>query len=171
VGGDVPRTPEHDVEHLTMLVVTGLRVRMAIYGLQVPFGLPEPQSVILVLLRVHLLFALPLAGRCAIITLLLQLLMVLLHEFLHFPALLDDVTCRVVLWAARASVVAARHLMGVLVTLGTSAPTHRGSSCYSGGSTSQRLVLATGLLVVVLVLAATYLGSIAHIGLATLPRL
>jgi hypothetical protein len=65
VGGDVPRTPEHDVEHLAALVITGLRVRMVAYGLL------EPQPVILVLLGVHLLFALPLAGRRAVSMLLL----------------------------------------------------------------------------------------------------
>jgi hypothetical protein len=47
-GGDVPRTFEHDVEHLVVLVVTGLEVGMAVYGLQVPSGLLEPQSIVLV---------------------------------------------------------------------------------------------------------------------------
>jgi hypothetical protein len=62
---------------------------MAIDGLQVSFGFLDPQSVILVLLRVHLLFALPLAGRHAISTLLLllQLLAVLFRKLLDFPAL------------------------------------------------------------------------------------
>jgi hypothetical protein len=41
-GGHVLRTSEHDVEHLAALIVTGLRVRMAIYGLEIPFGLLEP---------------------------------------------------------------------------------------------------------------------------------
>jgi hypothetical protein len=36
---------------------------MAIYGLEVPFGLLEPQSILLVLLEVFLLFVLPLTGR------------------------------------------------------------------------------------------------------------
>jgi hypothetical protein len=44
---------------------------MAVYGLQVPSSLLEPQSIDLILLRVHLLFALPLAGRRVIIALLL----------------------------------------------------------------------------------------------------
>jgi hypothetical protein len=70
-GGDVPTTPEHDVEHLAALVVTRLKLEMAIYCLQVPSGLLEPQSIVLVLLRVHLLFALPLVGRRAVIALLL----------------------------------------------------------------------------------------------------
>jgi hypothetical protein len=49
---DVPRAPEHDVEHLAMLVVTGLRVIMVVNGLQVPFGFLGPQFIILILLRV-----------------------------------------------------------------------------------------------------------------------
>jgi hypothetical protein len=116
MGGDVPRTSEHDVECLAALVVAGLRVRMAVYGLEVPFGLWEAQSVLLVLLGVFLLFALSLAGRCAVVALLLQLLMVLFHEFLDFPALLSIVVHRVVHWATRANVIAsggARHLRGL----------------------------------------------------------
>jgi hypothetical protein len=54
-----------------MLTVAGLRVRMVVYGLEVPFGLLEPQSVLLVLLRVFLLFALLLVRRCTIVALLL----------------------------------------------------------------------------------------------------
>jgi hypothetical protein len=93
MGGDVPRTSEHDVERRVVLVVAGLRVRMVVYGLEVPFGLLEHQYV---LLRVFLLFALPLAGRHTIVALLLQLLAVLFHEFLDFPALLSVVASRVV---------------------------------------------------------------------------
>jgi hypothetical protein len=70
-GGDVSRTSEHDVEHRAALVAAGLRVRMAVYGHEVPFGLLEHQSVLLVLLGVFLLFALPLAGRHTVIVLLL----------------------------------------------------------------------------------------------------
>jgi hypothetical protein len=70
-----------------MLVVTGLRVRMAIYGLEIPFGLLEPHSILLVLFRVCLLFALLLAGRCTVTALLLQLLAVLFFELLDPPAL------------------------------------------------------------------------------------
>jgi hypothetical protein len=97
-GGDVPRSSEHNVEHLAMLVVTGLRVRMTIYCLEVTFGLLEPHSVLLVLFRVCLLFALPLAGRRAVATVLLQLLMVLFHELLDLPILLDAVAHGVVHW-------------------------------------------------------------------------
>jgi hypothetical protein len=51
-GGDVPRASEHNVERLATLIVTGLGVRMAIYGLEVPFGFLGPHSVLLVLFRV-----------------------------------------------------------------------------------------------------------------------
>jgi hypothetical protein len=64
-GGDVLRASEHSVELLVTLILTGHGVRMAIYGLEVPFGFLEPHSVLLVLFRVCLLFALPLAGRRA----------------------------------------------------------------------------------------------------------
>jgi hypothetical protein len=79
-----------------MLTVAGLRVRMVVYGLEVPFGLLEPQSVLLVLLRVFLLFALLLVRRCTVIALLLQLLTVLFYEFLDSPALLSVVARRFV---------------------------------------------------------------------------
>jgi hypothetical protein len=78
-------------EPLNILVVTRLRVRMAINSLEVPFGFLEPHSVLLVLFRVCRLFALPLVGRCTITVLLLQLLVVLFHELLDLPALLGTV--------------------------------------------------------------------------------
>jgi hypothetical protein len=78
-------------EPLNILVVTRLRVRMAINSLEVPFSFLEPHSVLLVLFRVCRLFALSLVGRCTITVLLLQLLVVLFHELLDLPALLDIV--------------------------------------------------------------------------------
>jgi hypothetical protein len=114
MGGDVLRTSKHNVERIATLVVTILRLRMAIYGLEVPFGLLEPHSILLVLFRVCLLFALPLAGRHAITALLLPLLTVLFYELLDLPALLNTVAHRVVHWTTRPSIIAARLLMGVL---------------------------------------------------------
>jgi hypothetical protein len=96
MGGDVSRASEHNIERLVMLVVTGLRVRMVIYGIEVPFGFLEPHSILLILFRVCLLFALPLAGRRAIAALLLQLLVVLFPELLDFSALLSVVARGVV---------------------------------------------------------------------------
>jgi hypothetical protein len=117
-----------------MLVVTRLRVRMAIYGLEVPFGLLEHHSILLVLFRVCLLFALPLGRRRSITALLLQLLTVLFHELLHLPVLLGVVTRRVVHWTTRPSIITTGRLMGALVTSRTSAPTHRGSNNCGGRS-------------------------------------
>jgi hypothetical protein len=96
MGGDVSRASEHNIERLVMLVVTGLGVRMVIYGIEVPFGFLEPHSILLILFRVCLLFALPLAGRRAIAVLLLQLLVVLFPELLDFSALLSVVARGVV---------------------------------------------------------------------------
>jgi hypothetical protein len=92
-GGDVPRASEHNVERLATLVVTGLRVRMATNGLEVPFGFLKHHSVLLVLFRVYLLFALPLVGRRTITAL---LLMILFHEHLDLPGLLGVVAHGVV---------------------------------------------------------------------------
>jgi hypothetical protein len=68
MGGDVLRTSKHDVECHAALIVTGLRVRMVVYCLEVPFALMEPQSVLLVLLKVFLLFALLLVGGRTVVT-------------------------------------------------------------------------------------------------------
>jgi hypothetical protein len=107
---------------------------MAIYGLEVPFGFLEPHSVLLVLFRVYLLFALTLAGRYAIAALRLRLLVVPFRELLDFLALLDTVACGVVHWIMRPSIIVVRSLTGALVTSGTSTPTCRGSSNCDGRS-------------------------------------
>jgi hypothetical protein len=93
-----------------MLVVTGLRVRTAINSLEAPFGFLEPHSILLVLFRVCLLFALPLVGRCVVAALLFQLFAVLFCELLDLPALLDAVACGVVHWTMRPSVIAVGRL-------------------------------------------------------------
>jgi hypothetical protein len=134
MGGDVPRASEHNVECLVTLVVTGLEVRMAINCLEVPFGFLEPHSIPLVLFRVCLMFALPLAGRRAIAALLLPLLAVLFHELLDLLALLGAVACGVVHWTTHPSIIATGCLTGALVASGTSAPTHCGSSNCGGRS-------------------------------------
>jgi hypothetical protein len=132
----VPRTPEHGVECLATLVVTGLGVGMAVDGLQVPFGSLEPQIVILVLLGVYLLFALSFGSTLSLagwrgtfaLLLLFQLLTVLFRELLDFPALSDDVVHGVVHRAMRATVITAGCLVGTLVTLWASIPTRCCSS-------------------------------------------
>jgi hypothetical protein len=74
------------VEHLAVLVVTGLRVGVAIDGLQCPLGILKLHLCIFLLLGVELLLALPLAGWCAILAL-LHLFVELFHELLDLPAL------------------------------------------------------------------------------------
>jgi hypothetical protein len=70
-----------------MLIVTGLRVRVAIDSLQCPPGILEFHLYVFVLLRVHFLFVLPLAGRRTIFALLLHLFTELFYELLDLPAL------------------------------------------------------------------------------------
>jgi hypothetical protein len=79
------------VECLAMLFGVRVRVRVVLYSLQCPLGVLELHLLILVLLRIDLLFALPLAGRRDILAQLSMLLMELFHELLDFPALSDDV--------------------------------------------------------------------------------
>jgi hypothetical protein len=61
------------VKCLAVLVVSRLRVKVAIDGLQCPLGILELHLYVFLLLQVHLLLALPLAGRRAILALLLHL--------------------------------------------------------------------------------------------------
>jgi hypothetical protein len=114
------------------------------------------------------LFALPLAGRHAILARLLLLLVELFHMLLDFLALADVVARGVMHREPCAAVVTARHLMGALVVSWATTPTnHYSSSCSSGGA-SQGLVVATDLLAVVV---ATALSSRTRIGLAYFPCL
>jgi hypothetical protein len=75
------------MERLAALVVAGLRVRVVIDGLQFPLGILELHLYAFLLLWVHLLFALPLAGRRGVLALLLHLVAELLHELLNLSAL------------------------------------------------------------------------------------
>jgi hypothetical protein len=153
-----------------MLIV--IRLEVAIDGIRVPLGLLELHLLILLLLGVHLLFALSLAGRCALLAQLLLLLVELLHELPDFPALSHAVVCGVMHRAMRATVIAAGCLTGVFVTMWTSAPGRRYNISCDGGSSSQRLVIAADLLlVVVLVFSTATLDYSACIRLATLPWL
>jgi hypothetical protein len=86
-GRDGPGTSEHDVECLAALVIAGLRVGVAIDGVQCPLGILELHLCVFLLLGVHLLLALPLAGRRAILALLLHLFTELFHELPDLPAL------------------------------------------------------------------------------------
>jgi hypothetical protein len=75
------------MERLATLVVTGLRVGVAIDGLQCPPGILKLHLCIFLLLGLYLLLALPLARRHAIVALLLHLFTELLHELLDLQAL------------------------------------------------------------------------------------
>jgi hypothetical protein len=102
---------------------------MAIYGLEVPFGLLEPHYIHLVLFRVCILFSLLLVGRRAVSALLLQLLAVLLHKLLDLLTLLSAVARGVVHWTTPPPpIIDVGRLIGKLVASRSSSPTRRGSS-------------------------------------------
>jgi hypothetical protein len=165
LGRDVPRAPIHDVEPLLVPVSAGVGVRVAGDCLQHPLGVLELYLLVLVILWVHLLLALLLSGRCTILALLLLLLLTdLLCELLDFKALLGAVAPGVVHQAFRTALIAVRWLMWALVTTWAMTPTYR-CNC-NGGSTSQRLVLAAGPLL--LLLFATALGSSVYVMLVSL---
>jgi hypothetical protein len=91
-----------------MLIQTGLEVKVAIHSLQCPLGVLELR--LLVLLWIHLLFALPLAERHTFLVWLLLLFAELLCEFLDLLALPYDVARGVVHWVSCAIVVSTRRL-------------------------------------------------------------
>jgi hypothetical protein len=74
LGGNLPGAPKHDT-------------RVAVAAPQCPLGILELHLLILVLLQIHLLFALPLTGRCAILAWLLLFLTELFRELLELSAL------------------------------------------------------------------------------------
>jgi hypothetical protein len=94
------------VNHLAVLIVTGLGVGVAVDGLQCPLGILELHLYILLLLRIYLFLALPLTGRSAVPTwLLLHLLMEFFRELLDLPTLQRVVAPTVVHGALRAAIV------------------------------------------------------------------
>jgi hypothetical protein len=119
---DGPGTSKHDVEHPAALVVAGLRVGVAIDGLQCPLGILKLHLCVFLLLGVHLLLALPLAGRRAILALLLHLFTELFRELLDLPALQRSMARGVVHRALRAAVVAIGRLTGRLSPLSPPRP-------------------------------------------------
>jgi hypothetical protein len=71
-----------------MLIAARLGLRVVVDGLQRPLGILELHLYVLLLLRIHLLFAFLLTGRRTILErLLLHLLMELFCEFLDLPVL------------------------------------------------------------------------------------
>jgi hypothetical protein len=152
------------MERHALLVVAGLRVRVAIDGIQCPLGILKLHLYVFLLLGVHLLLALPLAGRHAILALLLHLLAELFHELLDLPALRHGVACGVVHWALCAIVVTIGWLTGAFVTSRPAmTPTSRCSCC--SGRSGQWLV-AANLLILLLVVATATLGMGPDDGLA-----
>jgi hypothetical protein len=128
-GCDVPGTSEHDMERIALLVVAGLKVEVAIDGLQCPSGILELHLYVFLLLRVHFLFALPLAGRGAVLVLLLHLVTELFHELLDLSVFRRGVACGVVHRALHATVITIRQLTGVFVaSWPPTAPTRHYSS-------------------------------------------
>jgi hypothetical protein len=96
------------MERLAALVVAGLRVGVAIDGLQCPLGI----------LKLHLcvfLLALPLTGRRTIVTLLLHLFAELFCKLLDLSALRHCMARGVVHRALRTVVIAIGRLMGAFV--------------------------------------------------------
>jgi hypothetical protein len=99
-----------------VLVVTGLRVGVAIDGLQCPLGILKLHLCVFLLLGVHLLLVLPLAGRRAIVALLLlHLFAKLFCELLDLPVLRRGMVHGVVYWALRATIVAIGRLTEAFV--------------------------------------------------------
>jgi hypothetical protein len=103
------------MERLVALIVAGLRVGVATDGLQYPLGFLELHLYVFLLLQVHFLFALPLAGRRAVLMQLLHLFTELFRELLDLPALQRAMARGVVHWALRVVVVAIGQLTGAFV--------------------------------------------------------
>jgi hypothetical protein len=88
---------------------------VAIDGLQCPPGILELHLYVFLLLRDDFLFALPLAGRRAILARLLHLLAELFCELLDLPALRRAMAREVVHWALCATIVAVGQLARAFV--------------------------------------------------------
>jgi hypothetical protein len=138
------------MERLATLIGAGVGVGVAIDDLQCHLGVLELHLFILVLLQIHLLFALPLVGRCVVLVWqLLLLLAELLCKLLDLLALISVVPLGVMHRPSRATIVTTRRLMGVFVATWAMAPTSR-CSC-SSGCPDQWRIHATGLLHLLLV--------------------
>jgi hypothetical protein len=122
-----------------VLVVTGLRVGVAIDGLQCPLGILKLHFCIFLLLGEHLLLALPLSGRRAILVLLLHLFTELFRELLDLSALHRGMARGVVHRALCAAVVAIGQLTGVFVTSQTATAPPAAAAAAVGVPASGRL--------------------------------
>jgi hypothetical protein len=104
-----------------------------------------------------------------VVQLQLLLLVELLCELLDFFVLLHVVALGIVHQALRTTIISVRGLSQPLVASLATTPTSRYRSNSSSGSTSQRLVLAAGILP--LFLFATTLCSDIYLGLPSVPYL
>jgi hypothetical protein len=141
------------VKRLAALVVAGLIVGVAIDGLQCPLGILELHLCVFLLLRVHLLLALPLVGRRTILALLLHLFTELFHKLLDLPALRRGMAHGLVHRALRAAVVTIGRLTGAFVASRSATAPTRCYSC-SSGHPGQWLGAASILLLLVIAVAA-----------------
>jgi hypothetical protein len=138
------------VECLATLVDAGVRVGVVVDGLQRSLGILELHLFVLVLLKIHLLFTLPLAGRRAILAQLLLLIMELFCKLLDFPALSNAMVPRFMHRALCAIVVAAGHLTRVLVISRATTPLAAVAAAAVGAPTSGWLLPLVVLLLLLL---------------------
>jgi hypothetical protein len=170
-GRDVPGAAIYDVELLVVLVVTGLRVGVAVDDLNHPLGILELHPLVVALMG-NVLLAFPLVGRCAIVVrLLLLLLTELLRELLDLLALLGAVAPRVVHQAPWPALITVGGLARLLVVTWVVAPTSRCCDSGDSGSVCQRLIVVVGLLLLPIFVLATALSSGIYFGLVGLPYL
>jgi hypothetical protein len=168
---DVLGATVHDVELLAVLIITGVRVEVAIDGPKCPLGILELHLLLLVALKGNLLPAFPLPVRHAIVAwLLLLLLAELLRELLDLPALLRVVAPGVVYRALQTTLITTGVLPRPLVAMWAMSPTSRSSS-YDSRSSSQRLVVVANDLLLSVSIFAAPLSSDIYFGQAGLPYL
>jgi hypothetical protein len=114
------------VELLTVLIVTGFEVEVAIGDLDCPLGILEHHLLLVVPHMGNVLLAFSLAGRqVAAARLLLLLLMELLHELIDLLALLRDVAPGIVHRAPQPTLVVTGGLVRSLVAMWVMAPISR----------------------------------------------
>jgi hypothetical protein len=130
------------VELLVALIVTGVRVGVAVDGLECPLSVLELNLLLLVALGGNLLLAFPLLGRCAVTPRLLLLLLVeLLYELLDLPALLYVVVPRVVYQAPWTTLVIAGGPPQPLVTTWPHPPPAAAAAAATVGASASGLLL------------------------------
>jgi hypothetical protein len=126
------------------LIVTGLRVGVAIDGIL------KLHFCVFLLLGVHLLLALPLVGRPAILALLLHLFTELFRELLDLPALRCGMAYGVVHRELRDAVITIGRLTGAFVTSRPATPPPAATTAAVGALASGWLPPAFFLLLLLL---------------------